>query len=233
MTLSIALVGDRNDEHVIAHRAIPRALEFANSYLGTNITWKWINTVTIQKDVASILSEFSAIWVVPGSPYENMEGVVNAIRYARETDKPFLGTCGGFQYALIEYVRNVCGVQEADHAETNGDGTALIVSPLSCSLIEKAGQINFTPGSILDSILGESSEREEYHCNYGLNPQWRDRLERVGMHFTGFDISGDVRACELPTHPFFIGTLFQPERAALQGKYHLLITAFVSSILKA
>ncbi len=230
MTLPIALVGDYDAQNIIAHKAIPRALEFANSSLGTNVSWHWINTATIKKDVASQLSEFSAIWVVPGSPYVNMEGVIDIIAHARITNKPFLGTCGGFQHALIEYARHVCRIQEADHAETNGEGTALIVSPLSCSLVGKAGQITVTPGSILHSILGETSDREEYHCNYGLNAEWRDRLESAGMHFTGFDNSGDVRAFELPTHPFFIGTLFQPERAALQGKNHPLVTAFLKSL---
>jgi len=233
MTLPIALVGDYDEEHVVAHKAIPRALEFANSSLGTNIPWKWINTTTLKKDIANQMDEFSAIWVVPGSPYQNMEGVIEAIRYARETGKPFLATCGGFQHALIEYARHVCGVQEADHAETNGDGTSLIVSPLSCSLVGKAGKITVIPGSILHSILGDTSEREEYHCNYGLNAEWRDRLEKAAMHFTGFDSAGDVRACELSLHPFFIGTLFQPERAALQGKHHPLVAAFVSAVVKA
>lgn len=231
MTASIALVGDFNDQLVVAHKAIPRALEFSNSALGANITWTWINTITIQNDVEHQLKDYAGIWVVPGSPYENMDGVLNVIRYAREARKPFLGTCGGFQHALIEYARNACGIQDAEHAETNEDSTAHIVSPLSCSLVGKTGQIVFIPGSRLHSLLGDRTDLEEYHCSYGLNPKWRELLESSGMNFTGFDTSGDVRAFELPDHPFFIGALFQPERSALHDKKHPLVIAFVSAAL--
>lgn len=71
---------------------------------------------------------------------------------------------------------------------------------------------------------------EGYHCNYGFNPQWKHRLESAGLNFTGFDAEEAVRAFELPGHPFFVGTLFQPERSALQGKPHSLIKAFVASV---
>lgn len=230
MAKTIALVGDLNDQLVLAHKAIPLALEISNSIMAADITWKWINTSLIKKDAAESLSEFSAIWVVPGSPYENMDGVLGAIRYARETGKPFLGTCGGFQHALVEHARNVCCVLTADHAETSEDGADLIVSALSCSLLGQSGQITYTPGSILYSIMGENPEPEAYHCSYGLNPQWRGRLENAGMQFTGFDSAGDVRAFELPDHPFFIGTLFQPEQTALQSKRHNLVTAFIDAV---
>lgn len=228
MTISIALVGDFDPQRVIAHKAIPLALELGNSILGSKITWKWVATQEIQKHS---LNEFHGIWVVPGSPYQNMEGVLDVIRYARENHKPFLGTCGGFQHALIEYARNVCGISTANHAETHAKGEALIVSPLSCSLIGEKGGITFTPGSALFSILGHTSELEEYHCNYGLNPDWRAQLEESGLEFTGFDSAGEVRAFELPTHPFYIGTLFQPERVALQGKPHPLVTTFMNATL--
>jgi CTP synthase (UTP-ammonia lyase) len=64
-------------------------------------------------------------------------------------------------------------------------------------------------------------------CGFGLNPEFRERLEQAGMRFTGFDPEGAVRALELPTHPFFIATLFQPERAALHGRTPPLARAFV------
>jgi len=230
MTLSIALVGDYNEQHNIAHRAIPRSLELGNAALCANITWKWINTAEIPQDVKNSIQDFAGIWVVPGSPYNNMEGVFDVIRYARETGKPFLGTCGGFQHAVIEYARNVCGLQTADHAETNTKGNELVISPLPCSLVGEVGQITCTEGSILHSILGKSSDLEEYYCNYGLNQMYRKQLETAGLHFTGFDGSNNVRAFELPSNPFYIGTLFQPERAALQGKLHPLIKAFMGSL---
>jgi CTP synthase (UTP-ammonia lyase) len=230
ITKNIALIGDYN-EHVVAHGAIPLALELVRKSSHANINWSWLETETLDQDCSGALAEFSAIWVVPGSPYKNMEGVLSAIRFARETGRPFLGTCGGFQHALIEYARNVCDIPIADHAETNPEGEALVVTPLTCSLVEKTDQIFFKPGSYLYSIFNERPTMGNYRCQYGLNAVWKTRLESAGLCFSGYDSSGEVRAFELPVHPFFIGVLFQPERSALQNVSHPLIEAFVKNIL--
>src|SRR5688500_9956065 len=95
---SIALVGDYSPE-ILAHRAIRRALELARGELRAEIDWRWIHTRDLA-DASRDLANCAAIWVVPASPYENMEGALAAIRFARETRRPFLGTCGGFQHAL-------------------------------------------------------------------------------------------------------------------------------------
>ncbi len=225
MKTSIALVGDYNQQ-VIAHQAIPRALELACKSLQVDVNWTWVETTAISKD-ADNLNEFAAIWLVPASPYTNMEGALSAVQLARETDRPFLGTCGGFQHSLIEYARNVCHVNDADHAETASNNVPLIVTPLSCSLVQKTGLVSFVPGSRLHAIFQGHTVNEGYHCNYGLNPDWKNRLELAGIRFTGFDTENDIRAFELPQHPFFIGTLFQPERSALRSEQHPLINAFV------
>src|SRR5258706_12824607 len=109
----IALVGDYSPE-VAAHRAIPRALELACSASQREIAWRWIHSSEIH-DASRTLTDFSAVWVVPASPYANMAGVLDAIRWARESRKPFLGTCGGLQQALIEFARNFVGIADADH----------------------------------------------------------------------------------------------------------------------
>ena len=176
------------------------------------------------------MAGFAGLWVAPGSPYKDMDGVLAAVRHAREHNIPLLGTCGGFQHALIEFARHAAAITGADHAETNARGTDLVVTPLSCSLVEQAGDITFTPGSRLHGIFQGRSAHEGYHCSYGVNLAYRARLEAAGLRFTGFDAAGDIRAFELPAHRFFIGTLFQPERSALQGKTHPLISALVGAI---
>jgi len=221
----IALVGDYSPD-VTAHRAIPQALELARTALGREVTWRWVHTREIRA-AARDLADFAALWVVPASPYANMPGVLDAIQWARETGRPFLGTCGGFQHALIEYARHVAGLGAADHAETNAQGDVLVVAPLSCSLVEKAGKVHFTPGSRLRAAYGKDEATEGYHCNYGLNPAYRAALEAAGLRFTAFDDAGGVRAAELPAHPFFVGTLFQPERAALRGEVPPLAKSLV------
>jgi len=231
--VSIALVGDYSAE-VTAHRAIPVALERARAELKTELTWSWVATPTI-REAARDLKDFSAVWVVPASPYKNMHGALAAIRWARETKRPFLGTCGGFQHALIEFARNVAGLANADHAETNPGGDLLVVAPLSCSLVEKSGAVHFASGSLIRAAYGCETANEGYHCNYGFNSAYRAPLERAGLRFTAHDDAGDVRAAELPPemHPFFVGTLFQSERAALHGETPPLVRAFVQANLTA
>lgn len=224
----IALIGDFNPE-VVAHQAIPRALELAVKATGVAATWDWIGTDAIT-DAPRQLAGYAGIWCVPGSPYRSMDGALAAIRLAREAKHPFLGTCGGFQHALIEFARNVADISDADHAETNATGAQLVVTPLACSLVGQHEDIRFTPGSQLHDIYHGQSSREGYHCNYGTNPVYRSRLEAAGLRFSGFDREMQIRALELPGHPFFIGTLFQPERSALTGRQHPLIHAFVRKL---
>jgi CTP synthase (UTP-ammonia lyase) len=236
----LALIGDYRPE-VVAQRAIPLALELARKNLGVDLAWDWIGTDAITAAPRQ-LAGHAGVWCVPGSPYKNMAGALSAIRFARETKRPFLGTCGGFQHALIEFARNVVGVTTADHAETAqatcnliGDNLPvavpdLVVTPLACSLVGQLGDITFTRGSQLDAIFEGHPAHEGYHCNYGPNPAYRDRFESAGLRFTGFDAESQIRALELPGHPFFIGTLFQPERSALENRRHPLIEAFVRQL---
>ena len=226
---TLALVGDYSHD-VVAHRAIPRALEMIDA----RIAWRWVPTRVIG-EARRDLCDSSGIWVVPASPYENMSGVLSAIQFARETKRPFLGTCGGFQHAIIEFARHVAGLTSADHAETNPTADVLVVTRLSCSLVEQTRPLRFTPGSRLAEIYGRETAEEGYRCNYRPNPVHRAALERAGLRFTAFDDQGEIRAGELhpSVHPFFIGTLFQPERAALRGEIPPLVRAFVSAVLQS
>jgi len=106
--IRIGLIGDFNAE-VKAHVAIPKALEFAGQITGCNIAPVWIQTSSIIDSIDSRLSAFDGLWCVPASPYASMDGALRGIRFARETHRPFLGTCGGFQHAILEFARSVLG----------------------------------------------------------------------------------------------------------------------------
>jgi CTP synthase (UTP-ammonia lyase) len=224
----LALIGDY-DPAIVAHQAIPLSLTLAAKNTGVPLTWEWIGTEALG-DASHQLAAYDGVWCVPGSPYRNMDGALAAIRFARETPRPFLGTCGGFQHALIEIARHVAGVAGADHAETNAAAADLVVIPLACSLVGRQGDITVTPGSHLHGLFAGQPSREGYHCNYGPNPAYRARLEAAGLRFTGFDADRQIRAFELSAHPFFVGTLFQPERSSLTGRKHPLIEGFVQAI---
>lgn len=227
----VALIGDYSPD-VVAHRMIPQALALSARNLGLDIEPVWIHTSTLTADAIVSLNSFDAIWCVPASPYANTEGVLAAIRHARESKTPFLGTCGGFQHAIIEYARNVLGLHDADHAETAPDAEVPIIAPLACSLVEKSGTVHYLPGSRLRDIMGQEQTVEEYHCRFGINPAF-DRLfsDPAGLIVVARDEAGEARAVEGNGHPFYFATLFQPERSAKNFSAHPLITTFIGSII--
>jgi CTP synthase (UTP-ammonia lyase) len=221
-TPRVALVGDRS-ANVRAHARIPGLIDALLTRDSIALDPYWIATT----DVAECdLSGFDAIWLVPGSPYESAEGALAAIRTARERRIPFLGTCGGFQYALIEYARNVCGLAGVENAEVTPDASEYLIIPLECSLTGHEEAVMIVPGTLAASISGPGRRTERYHCSYGLNPHYMEALTGSGLRFSGFDDSGQVRIAELPGHPFFMGTLFQPELQGDGTQPHHIIRAF-------
>ena len=225
--LRIGLIGDRDDT-VVAHRAIPRALALAGETAAQALDVEWIATDTI--DDAARLAAFDGLWCVPASPYRDMDGALRAIRHAREAQRPFLGTCGGFQHAVVEYARNVLGWTDADHAETAPDAARAVVVPLSCALVEMRDAVHLVAGSRCARAYGVARIEEGYHCRYGLGATFRAALEDGPLRIAAVDDVGDVRALELGGHPFFVATLFQHERAALAGHCPPLVRAFVEAV---
>ena len=222
-TLRIALVGDYNHD-VPAHQAIPLAIDDAAAVLDITADYDWLATteLTSPEDLVG----YDAIWLVPASPYKNADAAFIAARYARENSVPFLGTCGGFQHALIEYARNVLGWQDAAHAETDTVGR-MVIAPLTCSLVEVADTIELRANTLIAKAYGQEVIEEEYRCNYGVSPEFAQELEKGDMRVTGWDAQGEIRAVELVTHPFFVATLFQHERAALAGRPAPLVQALL------
>ncbi len=227
-TFRIALVGDY-DPSVLAHQAIPVALQLAADHHHAAVQWDWLHTSQIE-DAAKALRGYNGIWCVPASPYVNTQGALDAIRFAREQGKPFLGTCGGFQHALIEYARNVAGLAAADHAETNPAAALPLISRLSCSLVEKEMELALAEGSLIARSYGSTRTSETYRCNFGPNPAYQRGLFGGALRATAHDQQGEVRAGELTAHPFFEGTLFQPERRSLRGELPPLVRDFVGCI---
>jgi CTP synthase (UTP-ammonia lyase) len=217
---------------VKAHAAIPDALNLAASELGCDISFSWLATNHLERNVTEKLDGHQGIWCVPGSPYTSLDGALNAIRFARERGCPFLGTCGGFQHALIEYARNVLALTNADHAESNPATPVPFIARLACSLSGSEGTVHLTPASRTFSIYGAGETTERYNCNFGLNSGYQSLLDSGPMRVVGVDGAGEVRIVELDNHPFYIATLFQPELAVCGGVAHPLIKAFVREAAK-
>lgn len=224
--IRIALIGDY-DPHVTAHQAIPVALGMAAEQANTDVQFQWLATDCISADAS--LADFDGFWCVPASPYRDMDGALRAIRFAREQQRPFLGTCGGFQHAVLEYARNVLGWDDAEHGETSPDAARALLTPLTCSLVEAVDSIHLVEGSLIAEAYESAEIVEGYRCRYGVNPAFERELLSQQLCAVGHDASGDLRAVELKGHPFFVATLFQPERAALKGTLPPLVRALIAA----
>lgn len=222
--LRVGLVGDR-DESITAHRAIPWALSLAAGVAGLQVESTWLHTETLLDPRA--VDGFDGLWCVPGSPYRSMDGALRAIRHARETGTPFLGTCGGFQHAVIEYARHVLRWADADHAETAPGATRAVIHPLDCALVEVVETLTPVPGSRIARAYDDTPFQEGYRCRFGLNPAFVEALTAGPLRAAAHGPAGDVRAVELDGHPCFVATLFQPERAALAGRVPPLVLAWL------
>jgi CTP synthase (UTP-ammonia lyase) len=220
---NIFLLGDR-DSSSPTHRELDAAIEL----LPGGVTARWVGT---DSPDAVRTSQADAVWVVPGSPYRNDAAVYSAISSARTSGQPFLGTCGGFQYAVVEFARNVAGIADADHAETTPNGNNLVIGRLACSLIAQERNVTAISGTRMHALCGDAPFVGFHWCNYGLAAAYADRLVERGLVIAARADDAGVEAVELPNHPFFLATLFQPQIGSIAGKpLHPVIEAFVASI---
>ncbi|MET9071578.1 hypothetical protein ABZX95_05175 [Streptomyces sp. NPDC004232] len=220
-TATVALVGDRSP-HVVSHTRIPGLLKALAERDRLVLDAYWIPSQDAEAEGA--VRGFDAVWVLPGSPYRSEAGVLAAVRTAREEGIPFLGTCGGFQHALLEFARNVCGLTGVAHAENDPDAADPLIEPLACSLVGHEAAVTIGPGSLAESVIGARRTVERYFCAYGPT-RHLDTLSAHGLRFSGHDEDGSPRVAELPGHPFFLASLFQPELAGDGSHPHPMVRA--------
>jgi CTP synthase (UTP-ammonia lyase) len=216
----IALVGDEEPAYP-SHRE----LNALRSVLGSDVRAEWVPTDGEQvKD----LSVFGGVWLTPGSPYADDAAVYRVVRWARENDVPFLATCGGLQYAVIEYFRHVLDVADASHAESDGAANGNVIRTLACSLHGQERVVRPAPGTRFARLVDDRPLVGMHYCNYGPGPAELQRLVQSGMiiEATADDVEAEV--IELPSNQFFILTVFQPQIGALAGRpVHPLIREFL------
>ena len=220
MAVSIAVLGDRNLEH-LTHREIDATLEL----LPADVDARWLPS----PDAASAAAA-DGLWVVPGTPYRDDDAVLEAIHRARSAGMPMLGTCGGFQYMLVEFARNVAGLGDAAHAETTPDAPDPVVARLSCSLVGEEREVTAVPGTRVAELCGTEPFTGFHWCNYGLSPAHEAALTAARLAVAARAPDAGVEAVELPGHPFYVATLFQPQvGSSASGRLHPLIDALCSA----
>jgi CTP synthase (UTP-ammonia lyase) len=229
--LKIGIIGDYDPEtrtHIVTNAAIDHTAQA----LQINAGVEWIETTRLAQPAHEVLNGFDALWCAPGSPYRHMQGALDGIRFARESQIPFLGTCAGFQHVVIEYARNVLGFADAQHAEYDSTASRLFVNQLACSLVGKTMTIRLKPESHAFRYYGRGEVMEQYYCQFGLNPAYQSLIEAGGLVIAGYDSDGEARVLELPDHPFFVATLFLPQLDSTLDQPHPLIVAYLRSALE-
>ena len=237
----IGILGDFNPEFR-SHHATNESLQHAAAKLNLPVESAWISTPSVlEPDAQRMLESFDGIWAAPGSPYKSFEGMLKGIEFARRRDWPFLGTCGGFQYALIECARNVLGIKDADTAENNSGSKNILIYPVACAVPKRAKdapklsgpipEIQLRPGSYLQSFYMKDTVEEEFFCNFEVNPDYEWAAMEAGFPVVARGPQGEIRAIESPTHLFYIATLFQPQLSSKPKKPHPLVLAFVQAAM--
>lgn len=218
----IGIFGDYNPQFE-THIATNQSLEIAARRLGIDVRAEWIPTPAIMR---TDLDTFDA-FIVNTGVYEDRDAVLYALRILRERKIPTLAPCGGFQHMIMEYARNVLGLDDVGHAEFDSELTNHIIVPLQCSLRGQKGSVSLVRDSQVGQIYQDHETTEKFYCAFGLNPDYLETLKQSPLRIVGADEEGVVRVTELPEHPFFIGTLFVPQARSLEGEPHPLIDGLV------
>ena len=227
LPVRLAIVGEYNPAFP-PHRAVSANIEQVASTRGVDIRADWVPTTEVEREGPARLAVYDAIWISPGSPYRSLAGALSAIRYAREAGVPLLGTCAGFQHIVLEYGRNVMGL-DAYHAETDPDESILLLTPLTCSVAGQTMPVTLDGASRVAGWYGATRITEHYYCNYGVNTDYEAALEAAGLKIVGWDDGGEPRVVDIPGHPFYIGVLYVPEPSAEPGIAHPLVAAFIEA----
>ena len=237
---SIAIVG-KYVELEDSYKSLREALTHGGVANNLRVDVKWIESEELMDDdYEDRLRDFDAILVPGGFGKRGIAGMIRAIYYARKTRTPYFGICLGMQTACIEYARNVCELKDADSTEFDIETPHPIIFKLRDLVdVEELGGTmrlgawlcRLAPGSLVREVYGGVDEISERHRHrYEFNPEYRQRLEREGLVFSGVSPDGKfVEMIELSrdVHPWFVGCQFHPEYKSQPLNAHPLFAAFV------
>ncbi len=196
---------------------------------------EYIDTNTISED----FKHLDGILVAPGFGERGVEGKIDAVRYARENGLPFLGICLGMQMAVIEYARNVLGLEGANSTEMDEHTPHPVISLMEEQkhITNKGGTMrlgawkcNLEPNSIVSGIYKKDTIFERHRHRYEYNEAYREDLKKAGLKATGINPdTGLVEIVEIPTHPWFVGVQYHPEYKSTVASPHPLFVGFVKA----
>jgi len=249
--ITIAFVG-KYLELKESYKSLIESLIHAGAHLNTKVNINWCDSERIE-DVGAyeIIQNSDAVLVAGGFGQRGVEGKLKAIEYARVNNIPFLGICLGMQLSIVEYCRNVLGIEDANSIEFDENTTNPVIylidefmdqsgnkqlrthqSPMGGTM--RLGEYPFNPkvGTKLKSAYGNNETYFERHRHrYEANPAYKDRLEEAGMIVSG-ESDGLIEAVEIKGHPWFVGVQFHPEFTSHLETPNPIILEFVKQATK-
>ncbi len=250
-SVRVAMVG-KYMELPDAYKSLNEALSHAGLQTLTNVQVDYVEAEDIERDGTSILEGADAILVPGGFGDRGVEGKIEAVRYARENDIPFLGICLGMHVALIEYARNVCGLEGAHSTEMepgtphpivalitewqNADGSTeqrTESSDLGGTMRLGSQPCHLEEGSRLREIYGAATIEERHRHRYEVNNNYVDTLREHGMAIAGWSADRSlVEMIELPEHAWFVACQFHPEFTSRPRGGHPLFTSYIQAAVQ-
>lgn len=241
-TVRIALVG-KYVELKDSYKSIAEAFTHAGAAGHVEVDLKWVHSEQVHgENSADILGDVDGILVAPGFGSRGIDGKIEAIRYARENGVPFFGICLGMQCAVIEFARNVLGLDEAHSTEIKDYTPHPVIDMMEeqKNIADMGGTMRLgaypcalAPGSHASAAYGKARIEERHRHRYEFNDQYREQFTEAGMIPTGtHPDSGLVEIVEIPDHPWFVGAQFHPEYKSTVVTPHPLFKAFLDAVVK-
>ena len=216
-SVDIALVGKYDLED--AYMSVHEALKHAGIERGVEVNVQWVDADEMAEHHTERLEDADGVVVPGGFGSRGTEGKVEAIRYAREHDVPFLGLCLGFQMAVVEHARNVVGLENANSAEIDEETPHPVIDllPEQYETEEMGGtmrlgthETDIDPDTLAAEVYGDTTCTERHRHRYEVNPDYIAELEADGLTFSGY-ADRRMEIVERKDHPYFLGTQFHPE----------------------
>ena len=239
--VTIAMVGKYMELHD-AYLSVMEALKHASWQEGATVNIKWVDSETVTKDSEEdIFSDVDGILVPGGFGYRGVEGKIEAVRWARVNNIPFLGICLGMQVAVIEFARNVIGLKEANSSEFLPEGKESVIDIMPDQRgVRKGGTMRLgaypcktKENSLLRKLYGEEMISERHRHRYEFNNDFRTLFEKFGMVLSGTSPDDKlVEAVEIPSHPFFIAVQFHPEFKSRPQRPHPCFYGLIKASLE-
>ncbi len=223
-----------------AYLSVVEALGHAAGANGLKVELDWVDSETLEdrKSTEERLAGVDGVLVLPGFGHRGAEGKIEAARYARETNTPYLGLCLGMQIEVIEFARNAAGLEMANSTEFEQDTPHPVIDIMPDQVgVDLGGTMRLgrwpckvLPGTLASRVYGSDLVNERHRHRYEVNNAYREALEEAGMVFSGTSPDGRlVEIAELKDHPFYIGSQFHPEFKSRPLRPHPLFFGFLEA----